>query len=181
MSIPEEFERQARAVLAGHPELGVRWSTISSGRGRELYIPKREPSGFDIVVQAETYGLYPFAGDWHGVPWELSSKDSRPIEDRIAERCSELLGFVRTLLSVDAALHVHCAGRRPYKWILSFETESGRESEECGLLFYNYFAEKRIESLQNRHLPSRYTPPNQPLRPTSGLTSGTSTEGAARV
>jgi hypothetical protein len=156
MSIPEEFERQARAVLANHPDLHVRWAEISKGRGRELFIPKQDSSGFDVRVQAEEYGLYPFADDWHGAPWELSAADSRPVSKRVRELCSEFLGFVRTMLSVDATLHVHYAGRRPYRWVLSFETELGRESEEFGLLFYNYFGKRRLEPRQNRHLPSRY-------------------------
>jgi hypothetical protein len=155
-SIPEVFERQARAVLAEHPELAAQWSVISKGAGRQLFIPKSEPSGFDITVQAETYGLYPFAGDWHGAPWELSPRDRRSIKTQIDDLCAEFLGFVRTMLSTDATLYVHYSNDRPYRWVLSYETEIGPDTEECGQIVYNYFGKRRVETLRNRHLPTRY-------------------------
>ena len=129
---------------------------ISNGLGRELFIPKQDLSGFDVIVQAETYGLYPFAGEWHGAPWELSPNGHRPRDQQIEELCVQFLGFIQTLLSADSILEVHYTGRLPFRWVLEYETELGPEAETCGLLVYNYFGKKRMEILQNRHLPGRY-------------------------
>jgi hypothetical protein len=156
MTIPEVFEREARAAFAVHPNLSPRWSVISNGDGRQLLMPRRESSGFDVGVQAETYGLYPFAGEWAGAPWEPAPGDPRPLDQQIDDLCVQFLGFIRTLLSVDATFTVHYSAGQPYRWVLEYETELGRESEACGLFIYNYFGKRRVETLQNRHLPGRY-------------------------
>ena len=137
MTIPEVFERHARAILAAHPELKPRWSASSNGDGRELFIPKRDSSGFDVTVRAETYGLYPLAGGWHGAPWEPARDDPRPLDPQVDELCVQFLGFIRTLLSVDAILKVHYSRRRPYRWVLEYETElAGIAALFCGLITF---------------------------------------------
>jgi hypothetical protein len=155
-SIPEVFEERARAVLADHSQLNPSWSAISEGEGRELVIPKQEDSGFDVVVWAETYGLHVFADDWHSGPWEPVPSDPRPLTEQVFQLCDEFLGFVRTLLSEDASLAVHYARGRPFRWVLTYETESGPESETCALIIFNYFGSRSVRTFRNRHLPRRY-------------------------
>ena len=65
--LPLMFERCARQILSGYPELRTQWKDLN-GKGKQLTICKKDETGFDVVVQAETYGLYPFAGDWYGPP-----------------------------------------------------------------------------------------------------------------
>lgn len=156
MTLPEAFEHHARAILADHPALNARWKTISKGVGRELLIPKRDSTGFDVRVEAELDGLYPFAGAWHGAAWELSPSDTRATDTRTAELCVEFLGFIRTLLCEESSLRVHYAGRWPFKWELFYETEDGRQSETCGLLLFNYFGRRSVQEFENHHLPRRY-------------------------
>lgn len=148
-SLPETFEKYSRPLLANHPEIAVRWESHNKD-GRRLTIAKQGDSGFDVVVEAETYGLYPFAGDWHGPAWEMVSKD----ETR-QSLCTEFMGFVRSLLCADSSLEVLYAGSKPYKWILTYPTEQEKESLTTGLLFFNVFARKSRCVFQNHHLPPR--------------------------
>ena len=75
-SLPAIFEGCATRILGRFPEIDVRWDDIR--RGRKLTIYRQEDAGFDVVVEAETYGLYPYTGEWHGAPWEPGTED--PVE-----------------------------------------------------------------------------------------------------
>lgn len=146
-SLPEVFERYASELLSGDSRIRTKWESIK-GNGKRLTIYKIDESGFDIVVDAETYGLYPYAGDWHGSAWDWGTSYD--------ELCREFMGFVRTLLCEDSSLEVRYAGSWPYKWILSFPTEVGRESLETGLFFFNFVGKRSRRIFKNRHLPARY-------------------------
>ena len=78
------FEQYASEILLSHPEVRVKWEVTKTG-GKRLTIYKQDESGFDVVVDAETYGLYPYAGDWHGPAWDLSG-DCEVL-------CQEFMGF----------------------------------------------------------------------------------------
>lgn len=146
-SLPDAFERNARTIFDEYPTIMTKWESTRHG-GRRLTIYKIDESGFDIAVQAETYGLYPYAGDWHGPAWDSGTSTE--------ELCREFLGFVRSLLCEDSSLEVKYAGSRPFKWILSYPTEQGRESYEMGLFIVNYFGKRSSRIFRNRHLPPRY-------------------------
>jgi len=150
-ALPDLFEAYARSILVQYPELRARWHVTSRGRGRWLTVPKRDDAGFDVVVQAETDGLYPFAGDWHGAPWDAGIGGERD-----EDLCVRFMGFVRSLLCEDSRLDVAYAGTRPYRWVLTYRTEEGTESETTGSLFFNYFAKRTRRTFQNRHPSSRY-------------------------
>lgn len=68
-----------------------------SGRQLELCV-RGSDNGFDVGAMVETYGLYPWAGSWHGAPWEPTAK--WPSE----ALCREFLGLKRRLLSPDGRL-----------------------------------------------------------------------------
>ena len=61
-NLPMVSEQYASEILARHPEVRVKWEVTKSG-GRRLMIYKQDESGFDVVVDAETHGLYPYAGE----------------------------------------------------------------------------------------------------------------------
>ncbi len=153
MHLPTIFEDYARDLLAVCPEISTEWEVEDGGDKKKLTIKKQDSSGFDIVVQCETYGLFPFAGEWHGPAWELW-----PGDETLIDLCEQFMGFVRTLLSKEASLEVRYSGGKPYKWVLSYETEEGHEDQEAGLFLYNYFGVKTSQVFQNNILPPRYEP-----------------------
>lgn len=148
--LPSEFERYAKRLLAGYPEVSTKWDSLAHD-GKHLTIFRKDESGFDVVVEAYTYGLYPYAGDWHGPAWELVSK-----EETCGELCEQFMGFVRSLLCEDSQLEVRYAGSWPYKWRLTYPTEDGFKTEETGLFIFNYFGARSQRIFQNHHLPTRY-------------------------
>jgi len=154
----EAFRDVAVPVLTRHPHLRVVWETGTKGEAYTLRILKNSPTGFDVGVEVQTYGLYPLAGDWHGSPLDITSPGMS-----IVEKCSWTLGVVRRLLSTDMRLRVRCAGGHPYKWLIEASTPKGRELyEETGLLLFRYFSARSEAVFQNDQLP--------PLGFTSGMT-----------
>lgn len=141
------FEEYASQILSRHPEVQAKWEA-SRGGGRRLTIFKKDESGFDVVIDAEDYGLYPYAGEWHGPAWDLNGS--------CEDLCVEFMGFVRSLLCQDSKLEVFYAGSSPVKFVLTFPTEVGEESLETGRFFFNYFGKRSSKAFQNRHLPVRY-------------------------
>lgn len=121
-SLPEVFFEKASVLLAAHPALGHEWISDASGK-RTLKIPAADADGFDVEVQAETYGLYPFAGGWHGAPWDANSPDMTL--DQICEDC---LGFVRSLLCGDSSLTVFYSNGHPIKCGYARTSSSGERS-----------------------------------------------------
>lgn len=63
--LPIVFERYAKEILNQYPKISTKWESPSD-RKKRLTIFKKDESGFDVIIEAETYGLYPFAGEWHG-------------------------------------------------------------------------------------------------------------------
>ena len=69
--LPTIFEKYAKEALAASPEIDAKWVIRDGGDKKILTIKKQNSLGFDVVVECETYGLYPYAGEWHGPAWEL--------------------------------------------------------------------------------------------------------------
>lgn len=150
-SLPEVFFAVANARLREFPQVSHYWSSPRTGGKRVLEVPSSGESGFPVRVECESYGLYVYAGGWHGSPFECGPVTETP--EATAENC---LGFVRSLLCADSSLEVSYAGNRPHRWVLSYATDDGTEREETGLLVYNYFGSKSKRMLQNKHLPPRH-------------------------
>lgn len=146
----ETFRDVAVPVLARHPQLCVVWENLPDGEAYKLRIPKSSPTGFDVGVEVQTYGLYPFGGDWHGAPWDITTPGAS-----VTEKCRHSLGLMRVLLSTDTRLRVRYAGGRPYKCIVEMATSTGwKVYEDVGSLFFFRFWTARSEQLfQNDKLP----------------------------
>jgi hypothetical protein len=149
-SLPDTFFRMATAHLAEYPNLAHHWSGPDQHGKRILDIPKAREDGFDIRIEAETYGLYPRAGRWHGAPWD-APHDTDTTNEEVCEDC---LGFVRSALSPDATLTVFFASGNPYKWILSYSRAGTRVNDETGSLFFNYCGRRERRVFKNQHLES---------------------------
>ncbi len=149
--LPTIFEKYAKEILAKSPEIETEWEIRNGGDKKILTIKKLDSSGFDVVAECETYGLYPFAGEWHGSAWELW-----PGDETLLDLCEQFMGFVRSLLCEDSKLEVRFSGSKPYKWVLTYPIEEGTEFQETGLFFYNYFGKKSSKVFQNKHLSRRY-------------------------
>lgn len=150
MDLPTYFESYVNKLLSQSPGLSFKWDN-EAGPKKRLTIFKEDETGYDVVVEAETYGLYPYAGDWHGPAWEVN-KD----EEGFESLCQEFMGFIRSLLCADSKLEVLYAGSKPFKWRLTYPTTDGPEFQEVGLLFFNHFGRRRTKVYRNKHLPKRY-------------------------
>ena len=148
--LPTEFERYAKRLLAQYPEISTKWGWLANN-GKRLTIFKQEELGFDVAVEARTDGLYPYAGGWHGPPWEVNSQ-----QETYEHMCEQFMGFIRSLLCEDSQLEVRYAGSWPYKWRLTYPTEDGFMTEETGLFIFNYFGARSRRIFQNHHFPPRY-------------------------
>ncbi len=150
-SLPDTFFEMAQGIMARHSALEHEWTSEPSGK-RTLKIPAAGPTGFDVVIEAETYGLYPYAGEWHGAPW-----DSNMPRMSFAEICEDCLGFVRSLLCTDSSLQVSFSNECPYRWVLSYPVEGRQVSDRTELLVFNYFGRRSVRTFQNEQLPRRKT------------------------
>jgi hypothetical protein len=148
-SLPDTFFRMAKAVLDGNPQISHQWSSGHRGK-RTLSIPKADDRGFDVTIECETYGLYPFADGWHGAPWDINTPKMS-----VEEICQDCLGFVRSLLCADAKLTVHYSNNRPFRWVLTYPFGGRPVSDRAGLFLFNYFGRRTTGEFQNHHLPRR--------------------------
>lgn len=150
-TLPDTFFQVVSARLADHPQLKHQWSGPEKSGKRVLRIPKADDTGFDVTIECEPYGLYPFADGWHGAPWD-APHDAKTRNEAVCEDC---LGFLRSVLCADATLTIWHSSGRPYKWILSYPVGGTRASDETGVIFFNYFGKREQRVYQNRHLPPR--------------------------
>lgn len=145
----EAFRDVATPILSRHPQLQIAWENHTKGGAYTLRVFKSSPIGFDVSVEVQTYGLYPFAGDWHGSPWDITTP-----ETSVVAMCHNALGLMRALLSADTRLRVRHAGGRPYKWCVEVATPAGWELyEEAGLLLFRFFSARSEQVFQNELLP----------------------------
>ncbi len=149
--LPDAFFELASVRLAESALVPHSWSDPATDGRRVLEVPAVAETGFSVRVECENSGLYVYAGEWHGSPFECRPPTATP-----EETAANCLGFVRTLLCSDSTLEVSYAGTRPYRWVLKYATDGGPAQEEMGLLVYNYFAAKATRVLQNNHLPPRH-------------------------
>ena len=147
---PDAFYRTASDVLARHPEIKHSWTFNEKKQRRELLIPKAEPTGFDVGVNCETYGLYPWAGDWVGAPWDVADPD--PVEKRF----EQVLALLRILISPESRLRRVSKGRIQAGVFVDFVTPTGWHGylPDAGNLFA-WFGERKETIYQNFHLPRR--------------------------
>jgi hypothetical protein len=115
-----------------------------------LEIPRISENGFGIGATVETYGIYPWAGAWHGAPWE-------PMKDWTAEKiCKDFFGFVRMLLCEDAQLrYLYRHGSLRKTGIFLRGRDGWQLFEETGY-FVLPSGKKKEEIYQNDHLASRF-------------------------
>ena len=145
----EAFKEAADPILARHPELRFAWENHQKDSGYTLRIFKTDSIGFDVGVEVQTYGLYPFAGEWHGSPWDVTTPGTT-----VLSMCGYALGLIRALLSSDMRLRVRYAGGRPYKWCIEVASPAGwRLHEETGLLLFRFWSARSEQYFQNRQLP----------------------------
>jgi len=117
-----------------------------------LRIPKADDGGFDVTIDCQTYGLYPFAGDWHGAPWDVNTPKMS-----LDDICRDCLGFVRSLLCADSRLTVSYSNGRPFRWVLTYPVGGRSVNDRVGLLLFNYFGLRTTRGFQNHHLRRRET------------------------
>jgi hypothetical protein len=139
--------RQARDILARHPDLAHRWN--EHGSNHELTFPALDPTGFDVIVSIEENGTTLFARGAH--------RHVQPIEGQDVESlASETLGLVRDLLSPDMRIREFCASGSAYRWQMEACTADGWKAVEVtALIFWNYFGRRLEKIYQNHILPGR--------------------------
>jgi hypothetical protein len=106
-------------------------------------------NGFGIGAKCETYGLYPWAGEWQGVPWE-------PVDWSVDQLCNEYFGLVRMLLSRDARLRLRYRRNHLQAAVVELRTAGSWEQfeQEGRLVLPLGVAHDTI--MQNDHLPPRF-------------------------
>lgn len=149
LQLLEAFEQTARKYLASNQALAGLWWLERKGRHTDLSIASSPPGGFEVGAKCETYGLYPWAGQWRGAPWE-------PVKTSVEQLCEEYFGFVRALLSPDARLRLIYRRRHLQGAIVELRTSDGWRPFEKMRELVLPFGKKREALLQNRHLSSRF-------------------------
>jgi hypothetical protein len=133
----ETFRRAAQSVLDTCPRIEHEWQSPLT-----LKIAASSASGFDVKLVCESYGLYPYAGEWHGAPWDAAIWKS----ERLAAAVRE---FLQSVLSPAGELRVRYSNGRPYKWTLRYSFEGSVVSEETGLIFFNWFGRRSVKVFRN--------------------------------
>jgi hypothetical protein len=133
----ETFRTAAQSFLDACPRIQYEWHSPLT-----LKIPASSPSGFDVKLVCESYGLYPYAGEWHGAPWDATIWRS----DKLAVTVRE---FLQSVLSPAGGLRVRYSNGRPYKWTLQYSFEGSTVSEETGRVFFNWLGRRSEKVFRN--------------------------------
>lgn len=134
----ETFRRIVEEEMAMHG-LQPLWE---KGMDRDaVVIPKQGKEGFEVQLECFDYGIYPYAEGWHGGPWDVTVWKPSELECSLRE-------FIRSALT-DAVLVVHESNGKQYKWILEYQFEGERVSDEVGLLFFNWFGNRTVKRYCN--------------------------------
>ena len=131
----QAFRDGAGEVLAYLDEDQYRWPTPNS-----LVVPASDDTGFEVRLVCESYGLYPFAGDWYGPPWDITVWTGQELRRAVME-------FLGCVLSPDGKLVVRYSNDQPFKWILRFSSEGEWGESEMGLFFFNWLGRAHITDL----------------------------------
>ena len=131
----------ASNFLDSAPSLNYSWRTSDSG-AEILSIEPVGESGFPVELVFEEYGVYPYAGDWHGAPWDSGRWDG----ERLAKAIEE---FLKSVYSADGYLDVYYVSGRPIRLILHHRFEGVWVNDETGLIFFNWFGKRSRQRLSN--------------------------------
>jgi hypothetical protein len=115
---------------------------MSDSGAHTLSIDAVGESGFPVELVFEEYGVYPYAGDWHGAPWDSGVWDG----ERLAQAIQE---FLRSVFSPEGYLDIHYSGGSPYRLILHHRFEGEWVNDETGLIFFNWFGKRSRRRLSN--------------------------------
>jgi len=138
----ETFRRAVTAVLAETAAIRHEWTAAPLS----LRIHPSSESGFDVKLVCESYGIYPYAGGWHGAPWDDGVWSAEALTAQLQE-------FLRSVLSPAGELEVRYANRSPYRWILRYSFQRNRVADEAGLLLFNWFGKRTRQTFRNEWLP----------------------------
>lgn len=131
----------AKRFLDSAPSLKHSWSVSDSG-AQTLSIDAVGESGFPVELVFEEYGVYPYAGDWHGAPWDSGVWDGQRLAKAIQE-------FLNSVYSPEGYLDVLYSGGSPYRLILHYRFEGEWVNEERGLIFFKWFGKRSKRRLRN--------------------------------
>ena len=148
LTLINEFDKLATFYFSQQPQIG---KILKREKTKIiLEIPKISEKGFDIGVTVETYGIYPWAGTWHGAPWE-------PMKNWTTETiCKDFFGFIRMLLCEDSQLRCNYRHGHLRKTAIFLRDQAGwKLFEETGY-FVLPFGSKTEEIYQNNHLVARF-------------------------
>jgi hypothetical protein len=148
---PDTFYRLATDVLDRHPEVKHQWIFNEKKHRRELIIPKTQETGFDVGVYCETYGLYPWAGDWWGPCWDINTPKTT-----FEEMSEEVLALLRILLSPESRIKTVCRGDKVSRLFLEFATPIGwHVHDKHTIHFFAWLGKKKVMIYGNTHLVRR--------------------------
>ncbi len=136
------FKNAVETVLSHAPHVRHEWVSEST-----VKFFASSPDGFDVSLVCESYGVYPYAGEWHGPPWDSTVWEPPALR-------AEVERFLRSVLSPAASLEVHYSNERPYKWRLHQQVTGDAWFEETGLLFFNWFGKRSTRRFCNTWLPA---------------------------
>ncbi|MDP1817281.1 MAG: hypothetical protein Q8K92_22685 [Leadbetterella sp.] len=143
------FDFMATKYLLKNPSFEIKYERINNSI--EMIIPKKSISGFDVGVTVQTYGMYPWAGAWHGAALE-------PMKEWLEEEvCSDFFGFLRTILSPDARLRYKLYRNNIKAAILEIREKNGNwKIHDKYSFFVIPFGDYKEVEHQNIHFTSRF-------------------------
>ena len=147
LSLLDTFEAKGRALLGASSLTGL-WRIERRAEDVKLQIAA-SAGGFDLGAKCETYGLYPWAGEWQGAPWE-------PVDWSVDQLCEEYFGLVRMLVSRDARLRLKYRRNRLQLVVVELRTPNGWQLFEQERRLVLPLGATREVLLQNDHLPPRF-------------------------
>ncbi|QYZ66550.1 MAG: hypothetical protein HPY30_11475 [Gammaproteobacteria bacterium (ex Lamellibrachia satsuma)] len=106
-----------------------------------LVIPKQRENGFGVSLECFDYGVYPLAEGWHSGCWDVTVWVPQQLKQGLAE-------FIDSVLN-DAVFEIRYSNLRPYKWIMYYQFEGDRMSDEVGTILFNWFGNRTVKRFTN--------------------------------
>ncbi|MEJ1469909.1 MAG: hypothetical protein RPU59_02400 [Candidatus Sedimenticola sp. (ex Thyasira tokunagai)] len=106
-----------------------------------LVIPKQRENGFGVTLECFDYGVYPLAEGWHSGCWDVTVWEAQQLKQGLAE-------FIHSVLN-DAVFEIRYSNSRPFKWIMYYQFEGNRISDETGTILFNWFGNRTVKRCTN--------------------------------
>ncbi len=159
------FRELSEAWAVAHAAARCTWRPLEKREAIEFTALGSNPDGFDISLEVQDYGVYPFvAGTYLGWSWDIVTPGWSA-----AQMSEQALAFVRALLCVECRVKTKHTGKKQYGLVIEANSPHGWQAvDDLRPRFFRRWLLSRRHDLSERSFQNCVLPP-------IGLTVGTVT------